>query len=159
MNKDPEVLGQLRAEHGTVLGSDPKLAAQVLSQEPHKLNSLRYTAATMKESLRLHPPASTHRHGSRGFSFAYDRMAYPTYNCLIHTNPSVLYLRPDLWLRATEFLPERLLVAEDHPLHPVKNAWRPFELGNTRCIGEELAMMDMKLALVFTIREMDFVFD
>lgn len=58
-----------------------------------------------------------------------------------------------------EFLPERFLVAEGHPLHPVKNAWRPFELGNTRCIGEELAMIEMKLVLALTMRELDFCFD
>lgn len=58
-----------------------------------------------------------------------------------------------------EFLPERFLVAEGHPLHPVKNAWRPFELGNTRCIGEELAMVEMKLVLALTMRELDFKFD
>ncbi|OTB07086.1 hypothetical protein M426DRAFT_9159 [Hypoxylon sp. CI-4A] len=44
-----------------------------------------------------------------------------------------------------EFLPERFIVVEGHPLHPVKNAWRLFELWNTRCIGEELAMIEMKL--------------
>lgn len=32
------------------------------------------------------------------------------------------------------------------------------ELGHTRCIGEELAMMEMKLALILTVRELDFDF-
>ncbi|KAI0835111.1 hypothetical protein F5Y06DRAFT_144079 [Hypoxylon sp. FL0890] len=58
-----------------------------------------------------------------------------------------------------EFLSERFLVAKGHPLHPVKNTWRPFELGNTRCIGEELAMVEMKLVLALTMREVDFHFD
>jgi cytochrome P450 len=159
IRKEPKVLDRLRAEHDEALGSDPTMAARVISQDPHKLNSLRYTAAVIKESLRLHPLASTHRQGSHDFNFVYGRTTYSTYGCLIHTNPSVLHLRPDLWPRVTEFLPQRFLVGKEDPLYPVRNAWRAFELGNTRCIGEELAMMEMKLALVLTLRELDFFFD
>ncbi|EGE08988.1 hypothetical protein TEQG_07983 [Trichophyton equinum CBS 127.97] len=46
-----------------------------------------------------------------------------------------------------------------HPLYPIKNAWRPFELGSTKCIGQELALLELKLALVFTVRELDFDFN
>jgi hypothetical protein len=66
---------------------------------------------------------------------------------------------PDLWPRATEFLPERFLVTDENLLYPPKNAHRPFELGTTRCIGEELAMMEMKLVLILTSRELKFNFD
>lgn len=77
----------------------------------------------------------------------------------MQTLPDATHLRPDLWPRVDDFLPERFLVDKDDPLYPPKNAWRAFELGTTRCIGEELAMMEMKLALVLTIREFDFEFD
>lgn len=50
-------------------------------------------------------------------------------------------------------------MSEGHELHPVKNAWRLFELGSTRCIGEELAMMEMKLAVAFTVRDLEFDFN
>ncbi|KAI1404469.1 cytochrome P450 [Hypoxylon fuscum] len=111
------------------------------------------------QSLRLHPLGSTHRRGSRGFSFVCDGTTYPTDDSVIWTSPTAVHLRADLWPQVMEFLPERFLVAEGHPLHPVKNAWRPFELGNTRCIGEELAMIEMKLVLALTMRELDFCFD
>ncbi|XXG99346.1 Putative ATPase [Hypoxylon texense] len=159
ITKSPEVLRQMRAEHDEVLGPDAKLAAQVLSREPHKLNSLRYMTAAIKESLRLHPLGSTHRRGSHGFSFRYDGTTYPVDDSVIGTSPTAIHLRADLWLQVTKFLPERFLVGEGHPLHPVKNAWRPFELGNTRCICEELAMIEMKLVLALTVRELDFQFD
>lgn len=74
-------------------------------------------------------------------------------------NPTVVHLRPDLWPRATESLPERFLVPEVDPLYPVKSAWRAFEFGHTRCIGEELATMEMKLAVVPTVRETEFNLD
>ncbi|KAI2603772.1 cytochrome P450 [Hypoxylon sp. NC1633] len=159
ITKSPEILRQIRAELDEVLGSDVQLAAQVLSLEPHKLNSLRYTTAVIKESLRLHPLGSTHRRGSRGFGIICDGVTYPTDDSVIWTSPTAIHLRSDLWPQVMEFLPERFLVAEGHPLHPVKNAWRPFELGNTRCIGEELAMIEMKLVLALTMREVDFHFD
>lgn len=152
-------MDQLRAEHDQVFSSDWKSAVDVISQDPYKLNDLSYTTAVIKESLRLHPLASTHRQGSKEFNFFLDGIVYPTADSLIHTNPSVIHLRPDLWPRPTEFIPQRFTVDKDHPLHPVKNAWRAFELGGTRCIGEELAMVEMKLILVLTAREFDFEFD
>ncbi|KAI1470981.1 cytochrome P450 [Daldinia caldariorum] len=159
INSNIDILTRLRAEHDEILGANPGDAVQTLSQHPHKLNHMPYTTAVIKEALRIHPLGSTFRRGSPDFYFVCDGLRYPTENALIQTNPTVVHLRSDLWPRATEFLPERFLVAEDHPLHPVKNAWRAFELGHTRCIGEELAMMEMKLALVLTVRELEFDFD
>lgn len=34
--------------------------------------------------------------------------------------------------------------------------WRPFELGPMACIGQELSMMELKMALLFTAREVEF---
>ncbi|KAI0479887.1 cytochrome P450 [Xylaria cf. heliscus] len=151
-----KVIEQLRVEINEVLGPDPKIT---LSQEPYKLHSLRYTTAVIKETLRLHPLGATHRCGSLDFNIVHEGTVYPTFNALINTNPTAIHLRPDLWPRATEFIPERFIVPEEHPLHPMKNAWRAFELGNTKCIGEELAMMEMKLVLVFTVQDLDLDFD
>lgn len=150
------MLQKLRDELKITLGSDPKLA---LMEQPHILSSLQYTTAVIKETLRLHPLGSTHRSGSPDFDIVHEGIRYPTFNALINTNPTAIHLRRDLWPRADEFLPERFIVPEGHVLHPVKNAWRAFELGNTRCIGEELAMMEMKLVLALTVRDMDMQFD
>ncbi|KAI1433459.1 cytochrome P450 [Xylaria sp. CBS 124048] len=152
----PDVLKSLRAEHDQILGPNPKLT---LSEQPHKLGSLQYTTAVIKETLRHHPLGSAHRSGSPEFNIVYEGMTYPTMNALINTSPAAIHLRSDLWPQADEFVPERYMVPEGDPLHPIKNAWRVFELGNTRCIGEELAMMEMKLVLALTVREMDMEFD
>ncbi|KAI0099195.1 cytochrome P450 [Nemania sp. FL0031] len=151
----PEVLDQVRREVSQVLGPNAK---SLLTQKPHHLNELRYTTAVIKETLRLNPLASTHRQGSDGFSIVIEGTTYPTFNALMTTSPTAVHLRSDLWPRATEFLPERFMVLEGHPLHPAKNAWRAFELGSTRCIGEELAMMEMKLVLALTVGELDVEF-
>ncbi|KFY99948.1 hypothetical protein V498_00399 [Pseudogymnoascus sp. VKM F-4517 (FW-2822)] len=156
INKHPGILQKLRIEHDQVLGSDPKSANKVLQESPHKLNELHYTTAVIKETLRIHPLANTLRQGSHNFNFSLDGIQYPTYDCLIQTTPAMTHIHPDLWPRPTDFIPNRFLVPNNHALYPVKNAWRAFELGNTRCIGQELAMLELKLALVFTVRELDF---
>lgn len=125
----------------------------------YKVNELPYTTAVIKETLRLRTPAGTLRKCTQDFALVEDGVQYPAQDCVVQTTPAALHRHPDLWPRPDEFIPERFLVAEDDPLHPVKNAFRPFELGTTRCIGEELAMMEMKLAMVFTLRELDMDFN
>ncbi|EFR05550.1 VerA protein [Nannizzia gypsea CBS 118893] len=154
--KYPGVLDKLRAEHDQVLGSDPKAAKKVLQQNAYKINELHYTTAVIKETLRIHSLANTLRQGSPNFNFSLDGVRYPTAGCLIQTVPTMTHIHPDLWPRPMEFIPERFLVPEGDALYPVKNAWRPFELGNTKCIGQELAMLEIKLSLVLTVRELDF---
>ncbi|KAL2374683.1 hypothetical protein RJZ57_000856 [Blastomyces gilchristii] len=145
----PDILQRLRAEH-EVLGPDPKSANKVFQESPHKVNELRYTAAVIKESLRIHSLANIFRQGSARFNFSLDGMWYPTYECKIQTSPTMTHIHPELWPRPTEFIPDRFLVSEGHALYPLKNVWRPFELGNTKCIGQELAVLELKLASVLT---------
>ena len=40
-------------------------------------------------------------------------------------------------------------------LYPIKGAWRPFEFGPRNCIGQELALLEMKLVLVLAVRQFD----
>ncbi|XDG07222.1 hypothetical protein ABKA04_006837 [Annulohypoxylon sp. FPYF3050] len=159
VKKAPEVWPKLRAEHAEVLGPDPDQASEILRQNPHKVNELRYTTAVVKEALRMHSLGSTFRQGSHEFNFVWEGRRYPTYDAVIQTVPWAMLVHPELWPRANEFLPERYLVPEGHPLHPIENAWRPFEMGNMRCMGEGLAMIEMSLVLVLTARVLDFDFN
>ncbi|ETS85967.1 hypothetical protein PFICI_03992 [Pestalotiopsis fici W106-1] len=159
INKYPGVVEKLRKEHDQVLGKDPTAAKKTLLSSHHKLSELSYTTAVIKETLRLRPPAGTLRKCAPDFAFVEDGVQYPTYDCVVQTTPVALHRHPDLWPTSNEFIPERFLGPENDPLRPVKNAFRPFELGTMRCIGEELAMMEMKLALVFTLRELDMEFN
>ena len=81
VNKYPEVLARLRAEHDAVLGRDPKDAVKVLTQNPNKLYELRYTNAVIKETLRLHVIGQTFRQGGESFSFQANGMRFPTDGC------------------------------------------------------------------------------
>lgn len=72
------------------------------------------------------------------------------------TMSQAIHRDPRYWPEPDSFIPERWLTSKDDPLHPIKGAWRAFELGPRNCIGQELAMMEMKLSLAMTIRKYDF---
>lgn len=154
--KHPAILEKLRAEHDEVFGPDPSAVPEALRQSPHLLNSIPYTLAVVKEVLRVSPIAATLRQGSPGFELTgADGTRRPTDGFAVVTGTAAMHYHPDMWPRVNEFLPERWTVPEGHELHPVKYVWRPFEWGPMGCIGQELAMMELKMVLLFTVREMD----
>ena len=51
------------------------------------------------------------------------------------------------------FRPERFLAENAGTVPP--NAFRPFEKGPRNCIGQELALLEVKIILVLTIRRYD----
>ncbi|KAI1423463.1 cytochrome P450 [Xylaria sp. FL1777] len=155
----PAVMKELRAEHDKIFGTDVTTVGDDLRKQPYKLNELRYTNAVVKETLRLHSPSQSLRQASSDFNIVIDGVTYSTEYSLMQTSAGTIHRREDIFPRPTEFLPERFLVPEEHPLHPPKNAYRPFEMGSMRCIGDELALIEMRLALLYTVRELDFQFD
>ncbi|KAH8671470.1 cytochrome P450 [Xylariales sp. PMI_506] len=153
LSRDPAALARLRAEHDEVFGADPGVTAAALRESPQLLNSLPYTLAVVKEVLRMSPIAATLRKGSRGFSLADARgRQYPTDGFAVVTGTAAMHYHPDLWPRASEFWPERWLGPQDGF---VPGQWRPFEHGPLNCIGQELALTELKMVLVFTAREID----
>lgn len=156
LSRHKSVLQKLRMEHSSVFGFEPNEAATMLLSRPQLLNQLPYTLAVIKETLRLFPVVTSPRAGQAGFVLTdSDGRQYPTERCLVWSNHHGLHNNPLFWHRVEEFLPERFQVDEGHPLHPIKDAWRPFEFGPRSCIGQELALTELKLVLVLTIREFE----
>ena len=156
LSRNPSVLKSLRAEHNSIVGSDPIEATSLLLSQPHLLNQLPYTLAVIKETLRLFPVVTSPRAGRPSFLLTdSEGRQYPTEHCLVWSNHHGLHNNPLFWSRVEEFIPERFLVEEGHPLHPIKNAWRPFEFGPRNCIGQELALTELKLVLVTAVREFE----
>lgn len=152
----PPVRRLLIAEHDRILGPDYKQAAMRIAEEPHLLNQLFYTLAVIKETLRLYPPASSARSGEPEF-FVHgpDGLQYPTDGFLVWSNTLAIHRDPSCWPEPNSFLPERWLVEKDDRLYPVKGAWRAFEFGPRNCVGQELAMLELKMVLAMTTREFD----
>lgn len=103
--------------------------------------------------------AASIREAVPGFTLRDDKTGklYPTDGFVLVSGVRNLHHSSDVWPRVTEYLPERFLAGEGDPLHTRRShAWRPFELGPMSCIGQELAMMELKMALLFTAREIEF---
>lgn len=165
LSLNPAALARLRAELDSVLGPDAA-AATTLRANPHLVNSLTYTAAVLKESLRLQTNVGTIRDGGPGFSLYgppdsdFPGQRFPTDRCVLWDGNWAIHKNPDFWHRVDEFLPERWLVTEDRdPLYPPRNAFRAFELGPRDCLGQFLAQVEMKLVLALVAREFDLAED
>ena len=153
MSQKLSALRHVQDEHDKIFGPHLDEAASQIIKNPALLNQLPYTLAVIKETLRLYPVVSSTRAGEPGFTVRDDLgRQFPTDNFLVWANPQVIQRDPEYWPQPDEFVPERWLVPLDDPMHPVKGAWRPFEYGPRNCIGQELAMLEMKIIMVMTLR-------
>ncbi|OHX00281.1 cytochrome p450 [Colletotrichum incanum] len=163
LSQHPDILARIREEHNQVLGPNVSRAAQQLKVNPQLINRVPYTTAVIKETLRLYPPTSTLRNGRPGF-FLCDRgdagstTKLPTDGCIVFGNHHGLHHNPRYWKEPDSFIPERFLVRPNDPtgLHPLQDAWRPFEKGPRACMGSELAMAEIKAVVMLVAREFDF---
>ena len=157
LSKHPDILARVREEHDAVLGTDTSLTASTVCSSPSLLNQLPLTTAVIKESLRLFSTVTPSRQGERGFSITDNEgRSLPTGDFLVFPCTQSIHNDPLFWPQPEAFIPDRFLVGADDPLHPVKGAWRGFEHGPRNCIGQELAMLEMKIVLVLAARIYDF---
>ncbi|KAF5560789.1 sterigmatocystin biosynthesis protein [Fusarium phyllophilum] len=77
---------------------------------------------------------------------------HPTDGFILFSASKAIHRNPKFWSEPDKFIPERWL---DPVVH--KNAFRPFELGPRGCIGQELALTELRLLLAMTVRELEIV--
>jgi cytochrome P450 len=154
LSKHPDDLAKVRAELDAVFGEGVDTAVNVLKRNPEQINKLPYITAVIKETLRLFPPAAGMRGGLPGVILR-DKSGntYPTEDVNIWVIHGAIQRNPNYWHEPLKFLPERWLVEPGHALYPPKGGWRPFEFGPRNCVGQTLAMLDMKITLAMTVRE------
>lgn len=156
LSQYPLALQRVRDEHDQVFGVDLAGTALRMTANPSLLNQIPFTIAVIKETLRLFPTVSSTRAGEPGFSVSdTNGQQYPTEGCLVWSVHQALHRDASYWPDPDAFLPERWMVSPGDPLYPVKGAWRPFEFGPRNCIGQELAMIEMKVVLVMALRRFD----
>lgn len=167
----PAALTRLRAEHASVFNTKSfDSIAEQINAKPSLLSDayLPYTAACIKETMRIFAPASTGRvplPGSQSITYkdaignAQTLPLLPNHHLwIVHI---ILHNNKDLFPSPHEFLPERFL-PDESPFPPInKDAYRPFERGPRACVGSELAMMELKLVLiaVFTASNLEIQVD
>ncbi|RFU32546.1 hypothetical protein B7463_g3778, partial [Scytalidium lignicola] len=153
LNLHPESLAKLRKELNKVFPG--REAGEMIRENPNLVNKLPYALAVIKETLRLFPPASTVRQGDPNVKVTYNGQTYATEGHMVWVVSHAIHRRPDLFPSPEEFIPERFLPAPDNWQEIPKDAWRPFEKGPRACIGQELALLEMKIILAMTAREFD----
>lgn len=168
--KTPEVVQKLREEHTRVFDKDFKETMGLVLESPAKLEELEYTAAVIKETLRLFPVGFGVREAEAGqvinhecFTMHmlthYDRVkvnfngqSYPIDNGLcVALNAHAVQYDPENFADPAEFKPERWIEEEIPRSH-----FRTFGRGSRACLGLNLAQNELKIILLMTIRDYDF---
>ncbi|KAI1768947.1 cytochrome P450 [Hypoxylon sp. FL1150] len=147
----PEILQKVREEHDAIFGKSVEATLQALEESPRKLEELTYSAAVLKEALRMFPIGFSMKQAKPGATVTYQGRKYPIDDDLaiileyqhLHYNPAY-YPEPD------EYRPERFL-GEGVP----RQWFRSFSRGPRSCIGQDLAMNIMLTVLLLTVREFD----
>lgn len=164
----PAVMSRLRAEHDDVFDSDPAVCIDILSRAPQRTAELEYTTAVIKESLRIFPIGF----GIRQAPDSVDSMvlpndalrrAWPVRDQMVVVCQHTTHYDPTNWSDPAAFVPERFLESSNNAGGATgkgpaaeRYAWRPFERGPRACMGQDLAMDELRIALLMTARWFDF---
>ncbi|KAF6791367.1 cytochrome p450 monooxygenase [Colletotrichum sojae] len=151
----PDVMQRVREEHDAVFPADVLECAETLRTHPQKTNELEYTTAVIKETLRLFPVGFTARKAQPGQEFLeWDGRQLPLRDHMLSISNFTTHFDPSIWGDPKVFRPERFLGEEGAAQH--RFAWRPFERGPRACMGQDLAMDEMRVLLLLTARWFDY---
>uniref|UniRef100_A0A8H7KBD1 Cytochrome P450 n=1 Tax=Bionectria ochroleuca TaxID=29856 RepID=A0A8H7KBD1_BIOOC len=151
----PEVLTKLREEHDRIFHPDFDRTLVMLHENPKRIRNLHYTTAIIHETLRLFPIGMTARQAPPDLTMLEHKGAkYPLLkDHLLGIMTQSIHYDPEVFEDPKRFRPERFL-CEDRPV--LRNAYRPFERGVRACIGQTLAMDELKISLVMLARWFEF---
>ncbi|KAL6904557.1 cytochrome P450 [Trichoderma evansii] len=150
----PDVLQKLREEHDQVFDKDHNKTVQMLQEQPGLIRNLVYTTAVINETLRMFNVGMTVRAAPSNMpSMEYKGRSYPIKGQFVTNVTHMMHHDPKYFDEPKLFKPERFLAAEPSWPH---QAYRPFEKGLRSCIGQPLAMDEMKIMLVMVARSFDF---
>lgn len=126
---------RLHTELDAVLGGSPP--------GPTDLPRLWYTRMVIDEALRLYPPAAVI---PRQANAADDIGGFEIgKNARVLTSPYVTHRHEAFWSDPSVFRPERFAPGQEAVRH--RFAYLPFGAGPRVCIGQHLALLEMRLAL------------
>ncbi|KAK1750099.1 cytochrome P450 [Echria macrotheca] len=155
LSQHPDVMTRLRDEHDRIFPHDLEGTVSTILATPSKTNELEYTTAVIKESLRMFPIGFASRAAPPGRTHLTDKgVAYPIQGQMIIPNQHALHYDPRQFPDPDRFLPDRFLESYEPKAH--RFAWRPFERGIRACMGQDMAMDEMRIVLLLTVRWFDF---
>jgi len=135
LSQHPKVVEQIRGEVASVLRTGPL--------DFQKIQELVYTGQVINESMRLYPPVwTTNRVVTEDDEFKGNFIkkgtVFATYFYGMHRSENI-------WEAPETFNPDRFEKSKASQRHPY--AFVPFGAGSRICIGNQFAMMEMKLIL------------
>ncbi|KAI9201897.1 cytochrome P450 [Polychytrium aggregatum] len=142
LSERPDICDKIRTELDQVLGSDRPFAWE-------DLPLLKYLEACIKEALRLHPVAALLARMSMqdvtvlGYRFPKHKLFF--------VEIEALHRSERYWKNPKEYRPERFLEDEIIP-----GSYLPFGDGQHNCIGQKLAMIEIKVAVATILRSFSF---
>ncbi|KAF2116115.1 cytochrome P450 3A30 [Lophiotrema nucula] len=153
LSANPDVIEKIRQEHRDVYSSDVNETLSLLHDDPIRLNKLDYTTSVIKETLRIYPIGNTGRAPDPPGFITYKGKQYPALKHMIvcpvqHT----WQMNPNVFPNPDSFEPERFSNMDK----ATQLAWRPFERGTRQCLGQSLAMEEMKMTLLLTVQYFNF---
>ncbi|KAI8912401.1 cytochrome P450, partial [Entophlyctis helioformis] len=140
--QNPRVMAKVVDEIDAVYAS---LDGQITAENLHQF---KYLDWVLKETSRLHNVASFYeRVSNKPVELMGHR--FPA-NTAFAINSSAVHLDPKYWKEPRSFLPERW--AEP----PVPGSYIPFGDGPMVCIGQKMAAIEMKVAMIHLLRQFSF---
>ncbi|RYC57895.1 hypothetical protein CHU98_g8307 [Xylaria longipes] len=162
LSRTPRALKAVREELDEILGpeSDPRVVRATLAEKGEQLlPKMSYVNAVIKETLRLHPPASTARMTDPGSGFTVTASTGESYlldGLVMYPCARIIQRDPNVYGEtADDWVPERWLGEAPNNIPP--SAWRPFERGPRNCIGLELANLEARVIIAIVARKYDFM--
>ncbi|XP_052777151.1 cytochrome P450 3A29-like isoform X2 [Mya arenaria] len=145
---NPDVQDKLIAEIDKCISEDvSELKYDVIQDMP-------YLDQVINETLRMYPPlAAMNRMTSHHKDVLLDGYWFPA-NTMIQYSIYMIHHDPQLYPEPDKFIPERFLPEEKAKRDPF--TFIPFGHGPRNCIGMRLALLELKIALVATLRKVKF---
>jgi len=145
----PDLTAKIREELDTVLGPDPN--AKIDSENSGRL---LYLTAFIKEVMRMHPvsPEFARRLTADAVIGGYN---IPKGTTLLLATIAQHH-DPQIWDQPTVFNPDRFFHSANKDAAGTSRVYFPFGYGKRTCIGQNFALLEMRLILATLIRNFNF---
>ncbi len=161
LSNNPGIMEKMRKEHRSVFGTAKfEDIARVLDGQPGKLGELPYTTAVINETLRLFPVGFGVRVAPDAMTLQHDGTIYPLTHpdhggkgkMVVIPMGHYVHYSPIYFEDPAKFKPERWLEGDGVP----RKCFRTFGRGPRACLGQTLAMDEMRVVLLATVGQWEF---